>query len=250
MVSTDKPVYQPGQTIHVRSLALQRPDLRAAGRQSVEFTVTDPKGNVIFKQTRLDQPLRHHVDRLPVGSRNHRGRVPDPVRGRFDDQRRHGQGREVRAAEIQGGRDVGQSFYAPGDTVRGTLQADYFFGKPVADGAVKIEVRAMEIGPSVLARSMREPTPTDAPSSRSGCRRGWSGASRKRPSPIPAGRHRHRPAGQQHSVGASRVVTAEPIQVTVIPEGGTLVQGVPTRSTSSPTTPTAARPRRASWRTA
>ena len=27
MLSTDKPVYQPGQTIHARSLALRRPDL-------------------------------------------------------------------------------------------------------------------------------------------------------------------------------------------------------------------------------
>jgi len=33
-------------------------------------------------------------------------------------------------------------------------------------------------------------------------------------------------AGQQHSIGTSRVVSAEPIQVTVIPEGGTMVQGV------------------------
>jgi hypothetical protein len=34
-------------------------------------------------------------------------------------------------------------------------------------------------------------------------------------------------AGQQHSVGTSRVVSSEPIQVTVIPEGGSLVQNAP-----------------------
>ena len=36
MLSTDKPVYQPGQVIHVRSLGLARPDLKpVAGREAV-----------------------------------------------------------------------------------------------------------------------------------------------------------------------------------------------------------------------
>jgi hypothetical protein len=120
-----------------------------------------------------------------------------------------------------------QSFYAPGDTVRGTLQADYFFGKPVADGAVKIEVRAMEIGPSVLATV---DTRTDAA--------GRAEFSFRLP-PRLVGREQDSgqarfllaatvtdSAGQQHSVGASRIVTADPVQVTVIPESGSLVQGV------------------------
>src|SRR5262249_58651127 len=48
--SADTPVYQPGQTIDVRSLALRRPDLRPAAGEDATFTVTDPKGNVVFKQ--------------------------------------------------------------------------------------------------------------------------------------------------------------------------------------------------------
>ncbi len=50
MLSTDKPVYQPGQVIRVRSLALRRPDLHPVAGEEVVFTATDPKGNVIFKQ--------------------------------------------------------------------------------------------------------------------------------------------------------------------------------------------------------
>ena len=50
MLSSDKPVYQPGQTIQVRSLALRQPDLHPVAGDDATFTVTDPRGNVVFKR--------------------------------------------------------------------------------------------------------------------------------------------------------------------------------------------------------
>src|SRR5207244_1928018 len=50
MLSTDKPVYQPGQVIHVRSLTLRTLDRQPAKHESALFTLVDPKGNLIFKQ--------------------------------------------------------------------------------------------------------------------------------------------------------------------------------------------------------
>ena len=50
MLSSDKPVYQPGQEIHLRALALRRPDLTPADGKPAVFTISDPKGNVIFKK--------------------------------------------------------------------------------------------------------------------------------------------------------------------------------------------------------
>src|SRR5262249_45566631 len=50
MLSSDKPVYQPGQTIHVRSLALRRTDLKPVADQNAVLSVSDPRGNIIFKQ--------------------------------------------------------------------------------------------------------------------------------------------------------------------------------------------------------
>ena len=49
-LSTDKPIYQPGQTIHVRCLVLRKPNLTPDAGREVEFSVTDPAGNVIFRQ--------------------------------------------------------------------------------------------------------------------------------------------------------------------------------------------------------
>ena len=50
MASTDKPVYQPGQVIHMRGLALRRPDLKPVAGQLMAFSVTDPRGNVVFRE--------------------------------------------------------------------------------------------------------------------------------------------------------------------------------------------------------
>ena len=50
MLSGDKPVYQPGQAIQLRSLALARPDLKPVAGRDVVFSITDPKGNRIFRK--------------------------------------------------------------------------------------------------------------------------------------------------------------------------------------------------------
>jgi len=52
LLSSDKPIYQPGQTIHVRSLMLNaRTDKPFAG-EVITFEVSDPKGNKVFKEAR------------------------------------------------------------------------------------------------------------------------------------------------------------------------------------------------------
>src|SRR5262249_29821245 len=51
MLSSDKPVYQPGQTIFLRALGLRRPDLKPVAVKRAVFTLTDPRGNVLFKHT-------------------------------------------------------------------------------------------------------------------------------------------------------------------------------------------------------
>ena len=51
LVSTDKPVYQPGQTIHMRTLALLKTSLKAAADQEIRVQLVDPKGTIISNKT-------------------------------------------------------------------------------------------------------------------------------------------------------------------------------------------------------
>ena len=51
-LSSDKPIYQPGQTIHLRSLTVNGRTQKPFAGEAVTFEVKDPKGNKVFKETR------------------------------------------------------------------------------------------------------------------------------------------------------------------------------------------------------
>jgi hypothetical protein len=51
LLSSDKPLYQPGQTIHMDGLALSAFDQTPARGETVSFLVEDAKGNKVFRQS-------------------------------------------------------------------------------------------------------------------------------------------------------------------------------------------------------
>src|SRR6202011_4507871 len=51
LLTTEKPIYQPGQTIHVRALALDRSNHAATAGRKLTFEVEDSRGNKVFKQS-------------------------------------------------------------------------------------------------------------------------------------------------------------------------------------------------------
>ncbi len=145
LVSTDKPVYQPGQTIHIRGLALDTLALQAANRRSMVFTVEDPSGNKLLRRElstsqygiaaldfQLDSqaPSGDYIIRAQVGpvSSSRSVEVKPYTLPRF-------------AVKFSSDR----SFYLPGETATGTIQADYFFGKPVAGGQVQLRAFVTDV---------------------------------------------------------------------------------------------------------
>ncbi len=152
-LSSDKPVYQPGQTIHMRSLLFDADRFRAEEDVPVRFHVADPRGNMVFQKraktsafgiASADFTLAEQVTlgeyHLTVTAETE-GADPGAARqegplGR--DERVVTVGRysppkfDVRTA-------TGQPFYLPGERVAGTVRAEYFYGKPVAGGEVRIQ---------------------------------------------------------------------------------------------------------------
>jgi len=56
LLTSEKPLYQPGQAIHVRALALDRSDHEAAAKRKLTFELEDSRGNKVFKKaTTTDQ---------------------------------------------------------------------------------------------------------------------------------------------------------------------------------------------------
>jgi hypothetical protein len=56
LLTTEKPIYQPGQTIHVRALALDRANHQATAGRKLTFEVEDSRGNKVFRKMTQTDP--------------------------------------------------------------------------------------------------------------------------------------------------------------------------------------------------
>jgi uncharacterized protein YfaS (alpha-2-macroglobulin family) len=138
LLSTDKPLYQPGQTIHMRALALSDFDLTPARDQPIDFTIQDPKGNKVYRErvntsafgiASVDFAL---ADRVNQGNYKLTVAMGDVASEKTVEVRPYALPKfELKIA-------TERSYYLPGQRIEGMVQADYFFGKPVAHGQVQI----------------------------------------------------------------------------------------------------------------
>jgi uncharacterized protein YfaS (alpha-2-macroglobulin family) len=137
VVDTDKPVYQPGQTVHVRTL------VRRAGGTPVtddaRVVVTGPEGNRLFsRNVSLSAFGMGSVD-FPVSSEGRHGRYRVSVAYDGEEQVRTVEVREYRLPGFDVRFRPGEPSYRPAETVRATVVSEYFFGEPVRNATVRVE---------------------------------------------------------------------------------------------------------------
>ncbi len=227
MLSTDKPVYQPGQVIRMRSLALARPDLEPVAGRDVVFSITDPKGNMVFRKRDVTSRFGIASTDCPLATEIIEGTYAIECQVGDTTSRTSVEVKKYVLPKFKIDVQLDEPYYQPGERARGTVQADYFFGKPVENGLVRVEVTATDVAPTKVYQVTTE---TDAAGTalfefavphRLVGREQESGDAR-----ISIAVTVRDPAGQEQSKTVSRVVTAQPIRVEVIPESGTLVRGV------------------------
>ncbi len=145
LVQSDKPLYQPGQVVHLRSLTLRSQDGRPLPSGRMRFVVEDPRKNIIFQS---DQPLSSFgiasVD-LPLADELLLGRYV--IRAELQSNSSMPSAKPAELA-IEVSRYVlpklklalspDHGFYEPGAEVRFTVDAQYFQGKPVQGAAVTV----------------------------------------------------------------------------------------------------------------
>jgi 5-hydroxyisourate hydrolase-like protein (transthyretin family) len=138
LLTSDKPLYQPGQTIHMRALILSTFDLTPARGATVDFLVEDPRGNKVFRQSVMASNFGVAAADFILADLVNQGDYKLSVS--------IGDTRSEKTVEVRPyvlpkfGVDVStnRSFYLPGQRVEGVVQADYFFGKPVGQGQVRV----------------------------------------------------------------------------------------------------------------
>ena len=156
LLTTEKPIYQPGQTIHVRALALDRADHKASADKPLTFELEDPRGNKVFKKVTSTDGFGvasaefSLADEVNLGTYHLRAlmgdaEVPANTAEIALNVERYVLPKFKVAVEFAEKDGKAKSYYRPGDHVTGTVRANYFFGKPVDHAEITMKVSAMDV---------------------------------------------------------------------------------------------------------
>jgi uncharacterized protein YfaS (alpha-2-macroglobulin family) len=239
LLTSEKPLYQPGQTIHVRALALDRSDHQAAAKRTLTFEVEDSRGNKVFKKaTATDQfgvasAEFGLADEVNLGTYHLRALMGDADAPTNTAEIALNVERyvlpkfrvavEFADADSRTGKKRKRG-YQPGDHVTGTVRANYFFGKPVDNAELSMKASAMDVSMFEVASANGK---TDSEGSYHfdlTLPKYFAGR------PLNYGAARvlieatvKDSAGHSESRGQPITVSDSPLLITAIPEGGTLV---------------------------
>ncbi|MDQ3815597.1 MAG: MG2 domain-containing protein, partial [Armatimonadota bacterium] len=146
MLTTDKPLYQPGQTIHIRTLSLARPDLAPVAAKPLIFEVEDAKGNKVFKQEVKTSKFGVAAAGFVLGHEINMGRYTvRAVLGDVISEKKVTVDKYV-LPKFKVNVTTDKKYYLPGEALKGTVQVDYFFGKPVQGGEVTVRLATFDVG--------------------------------------------------------------------------------------------------------
>ncbi|QDU97461.1 alpha-2-macroglobulin family protein [Lignipirellula cremea] len=229
MLSSDKPLYQPGQTIHLRSLTLRQPDQKPAPGELATFSITDPRGNVIFKQLDVTSQFGIASADCPLATELIHGDYQITCRVGSETSRRTVRVEKYVLPKFRVAVKPGQSYYEPGKRVQVQIEAAYFFGEPVAGAQVDLQAWTHDNSPRQLHQGTAV---TDAA--------GIATLEFTAPSQPPGTPQEDAllfdliatvtdAAGQSYTGKSASRVTSNPITIDVIPEGGLLVRSRPNR---------------------
>ena len=225
-LATDKPIYKPGQTIHMRTLILHEPSRKPLARGDAEFSVTDPGGNVIFTEPVTLSDYGIASADLPLDELIRPGLYRITVRSGADQSVQTVEVFHYTLPAFAVKITLDKPYYLPGQRVSGHVQADYHFGKPVVDGKV-----ALKLGPGFAMGTRQERTvTTDAkgraefaftlPARLFGSRLAQRGANLQLTARVTD------TGGQENASARSVHVAPQDIRIAVVPENGALASGL------------------------
>jgi uncharacterized protein YfaS (alpha-2-macroglobulin family) len=139
LLTTDKPLYQPGQEIHIRALALSAFDMQPAAGRSLEIVIADGKGNKVFRKQLTTSEYGVAFTDFQLASEVNSGDYKISAVLDNTTSEKTVQVQRYVLPKFSTQLETEKNFYLPGEHVRGSLTVNYFFGKPVSQAEVLIE---------------------------------------------------------------------------------------------------------------
>jgi uncharacterized protein YfaS (alpha-2-macroglobulin family) len=157
-IYTDRPVYRPGHTVHIKGIVRQHKDdtLDLPAANTLKLTVTDAENKTVFSK---ELPVSGHgtvaadfdLERdagLGYYTISLGGTSSSPSGGEYDDSGYRSSGgsfyvEEYKKPEYQVTVKPTVQRVLQGSSITATIEARYFFGEPVANAKVKYVVHTM-----------------------------------------------------------------------------------------------------------
>jgi hypothetical protein len=144
-MSTDKPLYQPGQTVHVRMMAFG-PDKRALEGKKIDLKIEDEEQEEQFHQ--IVTTSRFGIASADWEISNLMQLGVQTLTAKLVDEGKSNSGEAGTGAQIRVSRyelptytvlvEPDHPYYLPGQNATVDVHAEYLFGKPVQHGKVKV----------------------------------------------------------------------------------------------------------------
>jgi uncharacterized protein YfaS (alpha-2-macroglobulin family) len=154
LLTSDKPIYQPGQTVNLRALALQRDGNKPLANSSALFEIEDAKGNKIYKKSITTDPYGIAATKFTIGQLVNMGDFKLRVTIGTNKTEKTVNVSQYALPKFDVSVQSEKPWYRPGDVVNGTVDAKYFFGKLVSAGDVAIEASSLDVGQTVFQKVM------------------------------------------------------------------------------------------------
>lgn len=142
---TDKPIYQPNQKIHIRTLSLKKPELHPVKREKILIEVEDPKGNKVFKSREITDEFGvastvfQLADEINFGRYKISATIGEIIQEKTVTVSRY----VLPKFKIEFKTD--KDYYLPGEKLKGDISVNYFFEKPVSGGKVKLICKKFDV---------------------------------------------------------------------------------------------------------
>ena len=139
LINTDKPLYQPGQIMHIRALVLT-PSRQALANHDTYIKICDPEGAVLYRTVVATSRfgIASADWSIPENTRLGDYRVWVGVDGGDDHSAQDVRISRYELPNFKVNVDPDRKFYLPGQNATVTVRADYLFGQPVLRGKVRV----------------------------------------------------------------------------------------------------------------
>jgi len=147
LLTTDKPVYQPGQTIHMRALVIDSATQHPAHTEPITFDVTDGRQNKVYVgQTTLSKYGIASLD-FALADQVNEGAFTVSASTVYAKSDKSVRVEHYTLPKYSVKITTDRPYYLRNDVVHGVVEAHYFYGKPVASAAISIIASGSDAGP-------------------------------------------------------------------------------------------------------